>query len=144
MFKDHRRYLVIYKMKDHVSVRPITTHSGKGLHLSTDSIKEDSTCFFSFEETLQEGWVNEAVPNEVLILKWQKPTYPISSKASVRVTQTIMLDREEEFEIVAEIDESEVRKVEDFELNLKREACEADTAEPRKLSDDERSRKRAW
>lgn len=118
MFKT-RSWLITDRLDDHVIVRPICTHHGEGLKDQSPSILKDSMCIFPFEERDQIGWENEGEPNEVLYLKARLGGYKLSRFASVRASQVMTLDRDEEFAIVAEMDESEVLKVEALERALK-------------------------
>lgn len=117
-----RFFLIIDQFENHISARPVSTHHGEGLKNQSHAIKRDSLCIFPFDTADQEGWRNEAEPNEIVYLAARRSTkHKLAPTAGVRASQAMMVDREEGFEVVAEVGEEDVRKVEVLYVKLREE-----------------------
>lgn len=105
----NRCWVVDRRFPDHVQALPIYTHTGGGLKALSKDLQFESMCIRPFSGVA--NWTNEVPWNEVLEIKTRHSGIILSASASVRVSQSILIDRWEDYEIIAELDDASMDKI---------------------------------
>lgn len=116
-----RFFLVTDRYSTQAQTRAIYTNGGQGLKTKSIALKRQSMCFRPRDVVECAPWTNEAHPNDALNIKWIHRWHALSPLSSITVTQVITKDIDEEYELIGEVEEESMDRMEALENSLKQE-----------------------